>query len=132
MSTPNPPQADADDQAERAIPDPSYRPDRDAELVLNIMKTDVYPTASPSSVTTRVESDFSKHDSYFALDDLVDAGWVVKRGRGFYDLVDDPRDDVPTWPVSWANRASLPSPLPDEPPNRAVADRVHARYRRTD
>lgn len=110
----------------------SFDPGRDdgnAELVLNVMKTDIWPSIAPGRVVKRSGYNLDKFEAHAALSSLTDAGWVAKRERGFYDLIVDPRDDVPTWPVTWNDRHDLPDPLPSEPPNKEHARAVHEQYR---
>lgn len=99
--------------------------DAHPELVLNIMKTDPYPTITPHRVVERTrggDPELNKVAAFKAIDALVGAGWVTKREHGLYDLVEDPRQNEPQWPVPWGQRKTLPGPLPNEPP---VDDRDH-------
>lgn len=107
--------------------DPS-KDDGDAELVLNVLKTDPLPTVSPHRVVQRTHPGFDKFDAHSALNSLADAGWVYHRERGLYDLIMDPRPDVPSWPVDWGDRQTLPSPLPNQPADRDTISEIHQQY----
>lgn len=108
--------------------DPTEK-DAKPELVLNVLKTEPLPTVTPERVVNRTHDDFNKYHAHRALKSLADAGWVLHRDHGLYDLITDPRDDVANWPVSWENIDTLPDPHPEAPDPDQCAT-LHAYYTR--
>lgn len=68
-----------------------YNPTDDDEMVLGVMKTE--PCGRVNPFLLREETGLSKQRVGNSLRQLVAAGWVAKRTRALYDLVEDPRDD---------------------------------------
>lgn len=67
-----------------------YEPTDDDELILKAMKTE--PCGRVNPFLLREETGLSKQRVSNSLRQLVASGWVEKRTRALYDLVEDPRD----------------------------------------
>lgn len=68
-----------------------YVPTDDEEQILQVMK--VEPCGRVNPFLLREETELSKQRVSNGLRQLVAAGWVEKRTRALYDLVEDPRED---------------------------------------
>ena len=73
----------------------SHEPGDAEERVLAAFKQEREETEqsrmSPQMIRDRVDD--SKQTVNYALSQLTAAGWVEKKSRSVYELVDDPRDD---------------------------------------
>lgn len=68
-----------------------YDPSDAEETILDVMKSEPCGRVNPALL--REETDLSKQHVSNSLRQLVAAGWIDKRARALYDLVEDPRDD---------------------------------------
>ncbi len=68
-----------------------YEPSDDDEKILEVMKAEPCGRVNPYLV--REETGLSKQRVSNSFRQLVASGWVEKRTRALYDLVEDPRDD---------------------------------------
>ena len=79
---------------EVAISEPmntDYEPTDDDEMILEVMKSE--PCGRVNPYLLREETDLSKQRVSNSLRQLVASGWIEKRTRALYDLVEDPRDN---------------------------------------
>ncbi|WP_238705386.1 MarR family transcriptional regulator [Natrinema pallidum] len=68
-----------------------YEPTDDDEKVLEVMKSEPCGRVNPYLV--REETELSKQRVSNSFRQLVASGWVEKRTRALYDLVNDPREN---------------------------------------
>jgi len=74
-----------------------YEPSDAEEKILDLMQQgrnngDPWGYTTPAHV--RQEIDIDEGNESFHLRQLTSAGWIHKVARGFYEFVEDPRDDV--------------------------------------
>ena len=68
-----------------------YEPTADDERILKVMKSEPCGRVNPYLV--REETGLSKQRVSNSFRQLVASGWVKKRTRALYDLVEDPREN---------------------------------------
>ncbi len=68
-----------------------YEPTSDDERILDVMKQEPCGRVNPYLI--REETDLSKQRVSNSFRQLVASGWVKKRTRALYDLVEDPREN---------------------------------------
>ena len=69
----------------------NYEPNEYEERVMEVIKNEQYPRVTNKYVREKTGLPPERVDP--ALNSLATAGWVKRLTRGFYELVEDPRDD---------------------------------------